>query len=105
MNRAPIAAPTSAPVKRVQAVDSQQFYEEKDPEAGLVPLSVICFIAAIALLVTQLAATDQVMSAPQGEESAFMIPTREDPTWEKYDMETRQYEPSTFDQVLPALPE
>ena len=60
MARPTISAPPSAPVKRAQlAADSEQFYEEKDPEAGLVPLSVICLVLSIALMCLQSFATDK----------------------------------------------
>ena len=65
MARSPMAAPPSAPVKRAAAADSQQFYEdEKDPEAGLVGMSVLCLVAAVVLLAVQMLGSDKVMSAP-----------------------------------------
>jgi hypothetical protein len=104
MQRPTIQAPQSAPVKRPAAVDSEQFYEDKDPEAGLVGLSVMCFVLALILLAAQICSTDLVVSTPGSEESAVMVPERQLPDWEKFDDDTRTYS-STFSQVLPTLPE
>jgi hypothetical protein len=101
---AAIAVPQSAPVKRPVKVDSEQFYEEKDPEAGLVPLSIMCFVLAVALLASQLLATDKVFFAPTGEESSIMVPQAEPVTWETYDPDSNSYT-SSFDKVLAPLPE
>lgn len=97
-------APPSAPVKRTAAADSQQFYEEKDPEAGLVPLSVICLVLSIILMAVQVLATDRLFSAAPGEESPIMVPQYESVPWE-----TRNPEDGTiiskFSTVLPELPQ
>lgn len=82
MQRAPISAPPSAPVKRAAAADSEQFYEEKDPEAGLMPLSAICFVLAAALLVVQMFGADMVKTAAQGESSGIMVPESGKQKWE-----------------------
>ena len=103
--RPAVAAPQSAPVKRAAATDSQQFFEEKDPEAGLVPLSVICLILSVVLMLVQMTATDRVpgLTAKKGEESPFMVPERDDPPWEKYNEDDHTYT-SSFKSVLPEIP-
>lgn len=97
-------APPSAPVKRSAAADSQQFYEEKDPEAGLVPLSVICLVLSLILMAIQVLATDRLFSAAPGEESPIMVPQYETVPWE-----TRNPDDGTitskFSTVLPELPQ
>ncbi len=102
----PAAAPQSAPVKRSAATDSQQFYEEKDPEAGLVPLSVVCFVLSVVLMMAQILATDRVsvFVAKQGEDSPIMVPERVDPPWEKYNDEDHTYT-SQFKAALPEIPQ
>ncbi len=105
MARAAMAPPPSAPIKRSAAADSQQFYEdEKDPEAGLVGMSVLCLVAAVALLVIQMVGSDKVMSAHQGEVSSFMVPADEKVSWESYNPATHQWT-NKFKEVLPAIPE
>lgn len=81
MQRPSISAPPSAPVKRSAAADAEQFYEEKDPEAGLVPLSVICFVLSAVLMVVQMFGSDAVKSDPVGE-SPIMVPAKGAQKWE-----------------------
>jgi len=102
----PAAAPQSAPIKRSAATDSQQFYEEKDPEAGLVPLSVVCLLLSVVLMMAQIMATDRVagFTSKQGEDSQFMVPERVDPPWEKYNEEDHTYT-SQFKAALPEIPQ
>jgi hypothetical protein len=73
MQRPSISAPPSAPVKRSAAADAEQFYEEKDPEAGLLPLSVICFVLSAILMTVQMFGADKVKYDEVGE-SALMVP-------------------------------
>ena len=82
MQRPSISAPPSAPVKRSAAADAEQFYEEKDPEAGLVPLSVICFVLSAVLMAVQMFGADAVKSADPNAESAIMVPAQNKMTWE-----------------------
>ena len=104
MARPGIAKPTSAPVKRAQQqVDTDAFYEEKDPEAGLVPLSVIGLVVGIALLVVQMFSTDVVSTAPVGQPSALMIPADTPVQWETKDVVGTWR--SSFDKLLPVIPE
>ena len=105
MARSPMAPPPSAPIKRAAAADSQQFYEdEKDPEAGLVGMSVLCLVAAVALMAVQMLGSDKVMVAPAGQASALMVPSDEKVSWEEYNPATEQWT-SKFKTVLPVIPE
>ncbi len=79
MQRPSISAPPSAPVKRSAAADAEQFYEEKDPEAGLVPLSVICFVFSAVLMAIQMLGGDSVKSA---DDSPIMVPLANKEKWE-----------------------
>ncbi len=72
--------PPSAPVK--QRTVQQEYIDEKDPEAGLAPLAVICLILSIALMGVNLLGTDKAFFAEKGSESAFMVPAPDDPAWE-----------------------
>lgn len=104
--RPSVGAPQSAPVKRAAASESQQFFEEKDPEAGLVPLSVICLVISIVLMVAQILSTDRVegFTSKKGEDSQFMVPARDDPPWEKFNEEDHTYTGS-FKSALPEIPQ
>ncbi len=102
MQRAPISAPPSAPVKRAAAADSEQFYEEKDPEAGLMPLSAICFVLAAALLVVQMFGADMVKTAAKGESSPIMVPESGKQTWESRTASGAW--DNTFRNTLPSIP-
>jgi len=104
MSRPAIAAPPSAPVKRAAMADSQQFYEEKDPEAGLMPLSVVCFLLAAVLMAVQMLSTDKVTSVPSGEESPIMVPQAAPPAWESRDDITGAYT-SKWSSALPTIPD
>lgn len=105
MARSPMAAPPSAPVKRAAAAESQQFYEdEKDPEAGLVGMSVLCLVAAVALMAVQMLGSDQITSAPVGQASALMVPGDEKVSWETYNPVTKVWT-NKFKEVLPIIPE
>ncbi len=102
--RPSVAAPQSAPVKRAAASDSQQFYEEKDPEAGLVPLSVVCLVLSVVLMAAQLLSTDRTaFTSPKGADSPFMVPERDDPPWVKFN-DDHTYTDS-FKSVLPPIPQ
>jgi hypothetical protein len=82
MQRPSISAPPSAPVKRSAAADAEQFYEEKDPEAGLVPLSVICFVLSAILMAIQMFGADAVKHSDPNTESAIMVPEKGKQDWE-----------------------
>lgn len=100
MQRPTISAPPSAPVKRSAAADAEQFYEEKDPEAGLVPLSVICFVFSAVLMAVQMFGADAVKSDETGE-SPIMVPTAQVQSWEKRSAVTGVWT-NTFS--LPSIP-
>lgn len=103
--RSPMAAPPSAPVKRAAAAESQQFYEdEKNPEAGLAGMSILCLVAAVALMAVQMLGSDKVMSAHPGEVSALMVPADEKVAWESYNPATQQWT-NKFKEALPVIPE
>ena len=105
MARVPMAAPPSAPIKRAAAAESQQFYEdEKDPEAGLVGMSVLCLVAAVVLMAVQMLGSDKVMSARLGEVSALMVPADEKVSWETYNAATKLWT-NKFKEVLPDIPD
>lgn len=74
------ATPPSAPVK--QRTSQDEFIDEKDPEAGLMPLAVVCMIMSILLMAVNLLGTDNKFYAEKGIESAFMVPAPDDPAWE-----------------------
>lgn len=84
MQRPSISAPPSAPVKRSAAADAEQFYEEKDPEAGLVPLSVICFVLSAVLMFVQILGADAFKTAEPNDESAIMVPAKGKMDWETF---------------------
>lgn len=106
MARSPMAAaPPSAPIKRAAAADSQQFYDEdKDPEAGLVPLSVICLIFSVVLMAIQMLGSDKVTSSRPGEPSPIMVPADEKVSWESYNAATQKWQ-NNFKSTLPEIPQ
>lgn len=105
MARSPMAPPPSAPIKRAAADASQQFYEdEKDPEAGLVGMSVLCLVASIVLTAIQVLGSDRVASAPAGETSPIMVPTDEKVAWETFNPATETWQ-NKFKEALPQIPE
>lgn len=82
MQRPSISAPPSAPVKRSAAADAEQFYEEKDPEAGLVPLSVICFVLSAVLMMIQILGSDSAGIVDTEGGSPFKVPAKGNQKWE-----------------------
>jgi hypothetical protein len=100
MARPSISAPPSAPVKRTAAADSEQFYnDEKDPEEGLVPLSVVCFLLSAVLLVIQMFGSDRVSSS---DNSPIMVPKPNPSAWERLN-EDHTWSNARFQ--LPQLPQ
>ena len=96
--------PSAAPVKRAAVKDdSEQFYEEKDPEAGLTMVSVACLVAGIVLLVIQMLGTDVVTTAPANQPSGIMVPEVVRVDWENQDA-TGAWK-NSFDRILPQIPE
>lgn len=82
MARPSVSAPPSAPVKRTAAADSQQFYEEKDPEDGLLVPAVLCFILSAVLMGIQMLGSDRVTS---NADSPIMVPPAAPAKWEKHE--------------------
>ncbi|HRJ11364.1 MAG TPA: hypothetical protein PLP58_22480, partial [Prosthecobacter sp.] len=101
MQRPAIGAPPSAPVKRAAAADSQQFYEETDPDAGLMPLSVVCFLLSLGLLAVQMLGGDIVKSE---DNSPIMVPYSQPAKWETYNKEAGTWT-NRFASQLPVLPQ
>lgn len=87
-------------MKRSAAADAEQFYEEKDPEAGLVPLSVICFVFSAVLMAVQMFGADAVKADETGE-SPIMVPAANVQSWEKRNALTGVW---TNSFTLPAIP-
>ncbi len=101
MARPSISAPPSAPVKRTASADAEQFYnEEKDPEDGLVPLSVVCLVFSAILLVIQMFGSDRVSSS---DASPIMVPSANPVKWERLN-EDHTWS-NDFARHLPAIPE
>lgn len=73
--------PPSAPAR--QQSGEEEYYEEKDPEAGLTPLAVVCMVLALALMAVNLLGTDRAFFADKGTESSFLVPAPDDPAWEQ----------------------
>jgi len=102
MQRPSISAPPSAPVKRSAAADAEQFYEEKDPEAGLVPLSVICFVLSAILMVVQMFGADAVKS---GEfPLPITVPLADKQPWENRSPVTGVWTNENFQKTLLPIP-
>lgn len=102
MSRPSISAPPSAPVKRTAAADSQQFYEEKDPEEGLMPLSVVCLLFSVVLLVVQMFGSDSVSSSA---DSPIMVPPPVAVKWESLNADKSWSNNFITGGHLPALPQ
>lgn len=84
MGKGAVAAPAAA--ARSAAQDSAMLYEEKDPEAGLAPLAVVCTVLAIGLCLLNMFGSDAPkMWAEPGESSAFLPPLPKIPAWEQSD--------------------
>jgi len=101
MARPSVSAPPSAPVKRTANQDAEQFYnDEKDPEEGLVPLSVVCLLLSAALLVIQMFGSDRVSSS---DDSPFMVPPPVPVKWESRNEDGTWT--NNFNRALPAIPQ
>ncbi len=101
MSRPSISAPPSAPVKRTASADSEQFYnDDKDPEEGLVPLSVVCLLLSAVLLVVQMFGSDRVSSA---NDSPIMVPSANPAKWER--LSEDHIWSNDFSRSLPQIPQ
>lgn len=76
-----VATPPSAPVKRTAQDDS--LYEEKDPEAGLAPLAIVCMVLAALLGLANIVGSGRYMYTQLGEQSNFTVPIRNPAPWER----------------------
>lgn len=81
----PATGAATAAKPRVAPVESAPLYEEKDPEAGLAPLAVVCTVLAIGVMALNLLGSDRAFFANPGETSSFMVPPPEIPAWEQSD--------------------
>lgn len=104
MQRPSISAPPSAPVKRSAAADAEQFYEEKDPEAGLVPLSVICFVLSAILMAVQLLGSDIAGIVDTEGGSPVMVPEAHKQAWENHS-EANGAWTNKFESTLQPIPQ
>jgi hypothetical protein len=92
-------APPSAPVKRT--MDEADLEDEKDPEAGLAPLAIVCFVLAIGLMLVNMFATDKVVGSfpeDKGLMASLMVPRDKSPTWEERQLDGTHV--SKFNKVL-----
>lgn len=98
-----IGAPPSAPLKRAPApAEAKQFHDDdKDPEAGLMPLSAICFVLSVALLVLQMLGSDKIAAQ---DNSALMVPHSMPAKWETYNRDDGSWT-NRFANQLPAIPQ
>ena len=83
MAKGGISAPATAAPARQTGQDSAPLYDEKDPEAGLAPLAIVCTLLALALMAVNLLGSEKFFSTPAGETSAFTVPALEKPSWEQ----------------------
>jgi len=101
MARPSVSAPPSAPVKRTANQDAEQFYnDEKDPEEGLVPLSVVCLLLSAVLLVVQMFGSDRISTS---DDSPIMVPAPVPVKWETRN-EDRTWT-NGFNRALPDIPQ
>ncbi|WP_395747812.1 hypothetical protein [Prosthecobacter sp.] len=104
MQRPSISAPPSAPVKRSAAADAEQFYEEKDPEAGLVPLSVICFVLSAVLMTVQLLGSDSAGFVDKDGSSPVKVPEVLRQEWETFSKVSATWSNDKFAGTLKPIP-
>jgi hypothetical protein len=91
-------------MKRAAREEQDSFIEEKDPEAGLVPLSAACLVASAVWLVVQMFSTDTVSTTPAGQPSPIMVPAVQQVIWESQDPITGKWT-NGFSKVLPDIPQ
>ena len=100
MAKGAIAAPASAAPARNAGQDSAKLYDEKDPEAGLAPLAIVCTMLALALMAVNLLGSEKFFATPPGETSAFTVPALDNPNWEKENPDQPGTYRSTYDDDL-----
>ncbi len=99
MSRPSISAPPSAPVKRTSGSDTEALLEdEKDPEEGLLPLSLICLLLSVGLLAFQALGSDRVASE---DGSGIKVPQPNPAKWERLNVDHTWT--NDFDRFLPPV--
>ena len=102
MTKAPAVTPPSAPVRR--AVEQEEDYEEKDPDAGLTPLAIVSLLMSVALMVISLFTWDkpQFFASPAGDGlmDVIKVPAPALPEWEKEQPDGTHV--STYNKLLEA---
>jgi hypothetical protein len=93
-------SPPSAPLKRAE---ESAVYEEKDPEAGLPALAIVCTVLALVLMCVNLLGSDRAFFAEPGQESAFMVPPPQIPKWETPSPAADGTHVSGFNKTLSAI--
>ena len=86
LNKGGVASPAApaVPARRPSTgEDSAALDDDRDPEAGLAPLAVVCTVLAIGLMALNLFGSDKHFVADQGVESPFLVPDRPRASWEK----------------------
>ena len=80
-----LVTPPSAPAKRGdEDSGSQMIEDDRDPEAGLAPLAVVCTVLALALMALNIFGSDRAgFYAEPGSDSPFMVPQAPLTPWEK----------------------
>jgi hypothetical protein len=80
-----IVTPPSAPSKRADEESGTGAIEDdRDPEAGLAPLAVVCTVLALALMALNIFGSDRAgFYAEPGSDSPFMVPQAPLTPWEK----------------------
>jgi hypothetical protein len=80
-----IVTPPSAPAKRAdEESGSGAIEDDRDPEAGLAPLAVVCTVLALALMALNIFGSDRAgFYAEPGSDSPFMVPQAPLTPWEK----------------------
>ena len=71
----------AAPARRGE--DSAVIEDDRDPEAGLAPLAVVCTVLALALMALNIFGSDRSgFTVDEGTESLFMVPVEPRVDWE-----------------------
>lgn len=83
LNKGGVASPAAAPARRPTGEESSALDDDRDPEAGLAPLAVVCTVLAIGLMALNLLGSDKFFFADPGVESPFMVPAAPLTPWEQ----------------------
>lgn len=90
----PAAPPSRRPAEEEEA------YDEKDPEAGIAPLAIVCTLLAVALMAVNLLGSEKFFSTPAGSTSALTVPPLERPAWEQENPDAPGTYRGTYEQEL-----